>query len=161
MKTKKYFRTNYEAIFLHFLMLITFVLVIAFSVYATVYLVKNPNGEYNMRCIVGIILSAIVLPSVLFQEISLFSEYNQLGPNCISNRGDKSFIRPKTQLPESVEYAEIVDINIVLLYIPRGGRYEFINFKFIRHPYLAIKDKNGKTHLFGLYMMSKRSVENF
>lgn len=155
---KRFFRFSIDSVILQ---LIT-IFFVAGGLYFAVLITRETVNEIIQGELKPIAIFATVvfyLGSALFVYVELTFLIGNicLDVKKISVRGDIKYGREKLQYSTSINYVDIVNVEIVPLKKNSKGQSALLPRPI---PYLVITNEKGKKFRFGLHFMSKKSVKS-
>ena len=155
MKAKRYFRTSLDSLFYQVVTLAA----LSGAAYILILVPGIDHSAWTSRdwviSVVIYVFVALSCPVLAYLLSTFWTGSIRLDDKRIRNRGDNRLPREKIQYPASVDYEDIVKIEIAPL--RRNSKNGYL--RLARPiPYLRIKRQNGETALFALHFMSRGTV---
>ena len=152
---KKYFRTSLDSLIFQCVILIGLAIDTYFAFFGLkVAIVDGIIGEKGIG-IFATIIYCIGIPLLVYLELIYLVGNIKLEGNKISVKSDFRFGRNKIQYFASIDYQDIVNVEIFSLNKNSLGKSISLSKPI---PYLVLSNKNGKKVRFGLHLMSDKVV---
>ena len=155
---RRYFRFSIDSVILQIITLLFVFTGLYFAILTTREIInKFIQGDFKTNLL--FISIVYYLGSMLFVYVELTF---LIGNICLDVEkiwvcGDIRYGREKLQYPTSINYVDIVNVEIVPLKKNSKGQSALLHRPI---PYLVITNKKGKKFRFGLHFMSKKSVKS-
>ena len=155
MKTKYFFRTSVDSLFLQVLVFLGLGIDIFACISSTYGIIAVWSVQEYPLAIFGMIFFYLGLPLLLYIELTFILGVIRLEDDGIYNNGDIRLPREKIQYPVFASYNEIISLSIVACRNASNGKHINISRPI---PYLFVLTRNKSTKRFSLHFMSKKSV---
>lgn len=154
---KRYFRFSIASIFVQLFSLFLIAACIYYSFMGTREIINElTQGTYEVDVLIVTIIFYLGIPLCIYLELTFLIGNICLKINSICICGDIKIGSDKIQYPAEINYVDIEDIEIDYLWSDSRGKAALLSRPV---PYLILTNKKGKIFLFGLYLMSRRTVK--
>lgn len=138
---KRYFRASFGSLILQTITICGLLLDIYASILCTIILVANGINNDNDVLILAIFVFYLGIPMFIYMELTFLIGDIILNNQSIYTKGDIKYGRDKIQYQALIDYADIVNIEIVPLRLNSKGKYIYLSRPL---PYLVLTNKKGK-----------------